>query len=112
MPTRWIRFEHAGASGFGTLDGQRVHACRGDMFGASEPTGAVLALADVTLRTPTAPSKVIGLWNNFRALGEKLNLAAPPEPLYFLKAPGSFVAGGEPIRAPAMRRAAASPGRS
>lgn len=26
-------------------------------------------------------------WNNFKALGDKLNLAVPPEPLYFVKTP-------------------------
>ena len=100
MQTRWVRYTHDGQAGFGTLDGQRVHVHRGDMFGASEPTGTVLALDAVTLRTPTAPSKVIALWNNFRALGEKLNLAVPAEPLYLLKSPNSFLATDELIRKP------------
>ena len=100
MQTRWVRFEHAGQTAHGTLAGDRVHEHRGDMFGASEPTGAVHALADVRLLTPTAPSKVIALWNNFRALGEKLNLAVPAEPLYLLKSPNSFLATAELIRQP------------
>ena len=52
-----------------------MHEWQGDMFGAREPTGMVLALAEVQLLTPGAPTKVIALWNNFHALGEKLNLA-------------------------------------
>ncbi|WP_372526077.1 fumarylacetoacetate hydrolase family protein [Piscinibacter sp.] len=100
MQQRWVRFRHADTVGFGTLDDNRVHERRGDMFGLSEPTGAVFALSGVKLLTPTEPSKVIALWNNFRALGEKLNLPVPAEPLYLLKAPNSYLATGEIIRKP------------
>ena len=74
MQQRWVRFEHAGQIAFGTLEDERVRQYRGDFFGASEPTGAEFALSDVRLLTPTEPSKVIALWNNFHALGEKLKL--------------------------------------
>jgi 2-keto-4-pentenoate hydratase/2-oxohepta-3-ene-1,7-dioic acid hydratase in catechol pathway len=98
---KWVRFEHAGKAGFGTLEGEsRVRVFRGNMFGICEPAGVVLALADVKLMTPTKPSKVIALWNNFHALGAKLNLPVPAEPLYLLKAPNSFLAHGETIRPP------------
>ena len=100
MHARWVRFEHAGQVGFGALAGDRVHAHRGDMFGDNEATGAVHALAAVKLLTPTMPSKVIALWNNFHALGEKLKLAVPAEPLYLLKSPNSFLATNETIRKP------------
>lgn len=98
---RWLRFDHAGRLGFGTLEGDRVHERQGDMFGRSEPSGAVLPLADVRLLTPCAPTKVIALWNNFHALADKMSLAPPKEPLYFLKAPNSYLDPGEPIRKPA-----------
>jgi 2-keto-4-pentenoate hydratase/2-oxohepta-3-ene-1,7-dioic acid hydratase in catechol pathway len=100
MQHRWVRFEHAGKVGFGTLDGNGVREHEGDMYGASEPTGVAFVLSDIKLLTPTAPSKVIALWNNFRALGEKLKLAVPAEPLYLLKAPNSYLAHGETIRKP------------
>ena len=100
MQQHWIRFEHAGSTGFASLVGDQVQVHRGDMFGIAEPTGIVLALADVKLLTPTAPTKVIALWNNFKALGAKLNLATPSEPLYFLKSPNSFLAPGDTIRKP------------
>jgi len=98
--TKWARFEHAGGIGFGTLEGDAVHERRGDMFGSSEPTGRVFALAGLQLLTPTEPTKVIALWNNFHALGAKLSLPVPAEPLYLLKTPNSYLAPGAPIRKP------------
>ena len=100
MQQHWVRFLHAGEVGFGTLEDERVRQWRGDMFGTPEPTDAVHALADLQLLTPTAPSKVIALWNNFHALADKLNLPVPAEPLYLLKAPNSYLASGEAIRQP------------
>jgi 2-keto-4-pentenoate hydratase/2-oxohepta-3-ene-1,7-dioic acid hydratase in catechol pathway len=100
MQTRWVRFQHAGEVGFGTLTGERVVQRRGDMFGASAPTGDSFALTEIELLTPSAPSKVIALWNNFHALGAKLNLPVPAEPLYLLKSPNSFLPSGQLIRQP------------
>lgn len=98
---RWLRFAtDGGETAFGTLDDDRVTRFGGDMFGTPAPTGQTYALADVTLLTPTQPAKMIGLWNNFGALKEKLGLSVPPEPLYFLKSPSAFAAGGETIRKP------------
>lgn len=100
MQQKWVRFARAGTVGFGTLVGDDVHEYRGDMFGDAQPTGAVFAFSRVEPLTPTQPTKVIALWNNFKALGAKLNLATPAEPLYLLKAPNSFLAAGQPIRRP------------
>ena len=100
MQQRWVRFERAGTTGFGTLVGDRVHEHVGDMFGACDPTPVAHALADVTLLCPCTPTKVIALWNNFHALAAKLGLADPEEPLYLLKAPNSWSAPGAPIAKP------------
>ena len=97
----WIRFERAGQAGFGTLRDGMIQVHEGDMFAGPRATNASVPLADVTLLTPCMPTKMIALWNNYQALAAKLNLTAPPEPLYFLKAPNSFLAGGQTIRVPA-----------
>ena len=97
----WIRFEHAGNIGFGTLHDSVIRIHEGDMFTDSHATNATAPLAEVTLLTPCVPSKMIALWNNFHALAAKLNLTPPPEPLYLLKSPNSFLAGGQDIRVPA-----------
>lgn len=99
--THWLRFDHHGKVGFGTLEGTStvvVHS--GTMFDRPQKTGERIDLGAAKLLTPTVPAKFIGLWNNFNALAEKLSLSAPPEPLYFLKGNNSFLAGGEVIRQP------------
>ena len=99
MP-HWLRFEHQGHIGFGTLADAAIAIHDGDMFDDPTPTGTTLALGDVKLLTPTVPGKMIALWNNFHALAAKLDLTPPDEPLYFLKAGTSFLATGETIRRP------------
>ena len=99
--TQWIRFEQNGATQFGTLEGDTITVHEGNMFDSPRATGQTLALKDVTLRTPTEPTKIVALWNNFHALAQKLKLSAPPEPLYLIKSAGSALAGGETIRRPA-----------
>jgi len=99
--TRWIRFEHEGRAQFGTLEGDTIRVHEGDMFASPRATGTTVALAAVKLLTPCVPTKMVALWNNYRALAEKLGQAVPPEPLWFLKANSSFHPGGQPIRVPA-----------
>jgi 2-keto-4-pentenoate hydratase/2-oxohepta-3-ene-1,7-dioic acid hydratase in catechol pathway len=97
----WIRFEHQGRAGFGVLENDSIRIHTGDMYAGAQATGATVALAAVKVLTPTQPSKMVALWNNFHALAAKLGNPVPPEPLYFLKGNNSFLAHGETIRAPA-----------
>jgi 2-keto-4-pentenoate hydratase/2-oxohepta-3-ene-1,7-dioic acid hydratase in catechol pathway len=103
--TRWVRFRHRdGGTGFGVLEGSRLALYEGEFFARPQPTGVALAVDEVTLLAPCAPSKIIALWNNFHALAAKLGKAAPPHPLFLIK-PGSCVAGpGEAIRRPRSYR--------
>ena len=97
---KWLRFEHRGRASFGQLDGESVVVFEGDMFGDKKPTGEIVPLSGIKWLTPSAPSKMIGLWNNFRAVAEKNGWAVPAEPLYFIKAANSYRAHGEAILAP------------
>jgi 2-keto-4-pentenoate hydratase/2-oxohepta-3-ene-1,7-dioic acid hydratase in catechol pathway len=99
MP-HWLRFQHGNSTGFGMLEGDAIAMHSGNLFDTPHPTGERIALADVTLLTPCAPTKMVAMWNNFHALAAKLNQAIPPEPLYFLKANSSFHQHGAPIRVP------------
>jgi 2-keto-4-pentenoate hydratase/2-oxohepta-3-ene-1,7-dioic acid hydratase in catechol pathway len=98
---KWLRYRHLGTIGDGTLeDGGRIRVQHGSPFDAPQPGLETLALADVELLAPCVPGKMIGLWNNFRAAADKNGWAAPAEPLYFLKSPGSAVGHGQPIPVP------------
>lgn len=98
--TRWVRFRHDGAEGFGTLQDDQVLEHRGDFFGSNAPTGRSLPMRQVQLLMPVRPSKVIALWNNFGELRAKLQLARPEEPLYLLKSPNSWSGPGDAIPLP------------
>jgi 2-keto-4-pentenoate hydratase/2-oxohepta-3-ene-1,7-dioic acid hydratase in catechol pathway len=97
---RWIRFLHNDVVGFGTLAGDDIQVFEGDLFAQPRPTGKTLQLPDVKLLRPTEPGKVIALYNNFRPWLDKLKVAAPAEPLYFLKAPNAYLNPGETIPRP------------
>ncbi|MCK8786944.1 fumarylacetoacetate hydrolase family protein [Roseomonas sp. NAR14] len=88
----WVRYERDGEAGFGSLEGDSVRPHAGDLFDAPTPAGPSLPLASLRLLPPVRPGKIVGLWNNFRALAAKLGAAEPEVPLYFLKAPGSLLA--------------------
>jgi 2-keto-4-pentenoate hydratase/2-oxohepta-3-ene-1,7-dioic acid hydratase in catechol pathway len=101
MSVRWVRFLEGGQEGFGTLgEGNTIAVHDGDMFAGSTATGRKLPLQAIRVLPPTSPSKMIGLWNNFHALAEKLNQVRPKHPLYFLKANTSFCGPDEVIRRP------------
>jgi len=97
----WLRFEHDGRTGFGTLEGDTIRVHSGNMFDAPSPTGTTIARSAATILIPTVPSKMVALVDNYHALVSKLGHGVPAEPLYFLKGNSSFLADGGTIRAPA-----------
>jgi len=94
------RIELAGRPRVGVLDGETIRLHEGTIFEPGAATGEEVAAADARWLTPTEPTKMVALWNNFRAAAEKNGWAIPAEPLTFLKAPNSFAAHGHPIPAP------------
>ena len=102
MIRHWIRFLHLDTVRFGTIEGDKIRVFKGDMFDSPRRTDIAIRLSEATLLTPVVPGKVLAMWNNFHALGRKLGLAPPPEPLYLMKPPTSYLAPGGTIRAPRM----------
>lgn len=100
MSQSWVRFRHQDGTHFGVIDGDQIRHYEGTMFADPRATEQRSLIADVKLLMPVTPTKVVAMWNNFRALGQKLNLAIPPEPLYFLKTPNSYLDPEEIIRKP------------
>ncbi len=96
----WVRFREGGTERFGTIEGARVRAWEGTPFDDPQPGERTVPLAQVELLTPVQPSKVIALWNNFKALDEKLELPVPAEPLCLVKTPNTWLAPGGTILHP------------
>jgi 2-keto-4-pentenoate hydratase/2-oxohepta-3-ene-1,7-dioic acid hydratase in catechol pathway len=96
----WARVNFDGRECFGTIDGDSLRLHAGSMSANPQSTGESIPLRTAKFLTPTTPSKMVALVDNYRALVAKLNHAVPAEPLYFLKANNSFLAGGDAIRAP------------
>ena len=97
----WIRFDHAGRTQFGMLQGDRISVHEGDVFSAPRASGLALSVSDVEPLAPVVPGKIVALANNFHALVAKLGIAVPSEPLWFFKSPTSLAAPGQSIRMPA-----------
>jgi len=100
MIQHWIRFLHLDTVRFGTIEGDKIRVFKGDMFDSPRRTDIAINLAEATLLTPVVPGKVLALWNNYHALGRKLGLAPPSEPLYLMKPPNTYLAPGATIRKP------------
>ncbi len=100
MGQHWVRFLHADAVHFGLLEGDTIQGYEGDMFTNPTLSNQVFDLHNVKLLMPTTPSKILAMWNNFAAMGKKLNLSVPAEPLYLIKAPNSYLNPDEVIRQP------------
>ena len=95
-----IRFQHLDTIRFGTLEGDKIRIFKGDMFDSPRRTDMAVNLNEVEVLTPSVPGKVLAMWNNFHALGQKLGLAPPAEPLYLMKPSTSYLAPGGTIRKP------------
>ena len=98
--TLWARIEHEGRAHFGAVDGDLIRLHEGTTFDPGPATGEAVVAADAHWLTPTEPTKMVALWNNFRAAADKNGWAIPAEPLTFLKAPNSFAAHGQAIAVP------------
>jgi len=99
MP-KWVRVAHLGREYIGKIEGETVRVHSGSMFSAPEATSQAIPLSAAKLLTPTTPSKMIVLVDNFRALVAKLGHEIPSDPLYSLKGSNSFLAHGETVRTP------------
>jgi 2-keto-4-pentenoate hydratase/2-oxohepta-3-ene-1,7-dioic acid hydratase in catechol pathway len=83
----------APASACSTALSIRVH--EGDLFERPLATGRSRRSAmPSTDDAGAVPGKVLAVWNNFRALIEKMSLRVPAEPLYFIKSPNAYLDPG------------------
>jgi 2-keto-4-pentenoate hydratase/2-oxohepta-3-ene-1,7-dioic acid hydratase in catechol pathway len=88
--------ETAGAA-FGLIEGEQVRELSAAPWGKWSPTGRSFRLADVRLRTPVAPGKIVAVGRNYAAHAAELGNEIPKEPLIFLKPPSGLIGTDEPI---------------
>ena len=65
--TKYVRYEHDGATSYGILEGETIHQLDGNVFESPERTGSTVALGDVTLLPPSEPKKVVAAGLNYRS---------------------------------------------
>lgn len=79
---RIVRFQRAGSTGFGLLDGDTIQPLQGTLF-SYKPAGARVKLADVRLLCPCEPGKILAVGLNYKShIG---NRPAPTRPELFYK---------------------------
>ena len=98
---RIVRFDEAGRTPFGELDGEVIHELDGEPYAAVRRTGRSVPRQAVRLRCPVVPSKVIGIGLNYRDHAVEHHTELPKEPLMFLKAPSALVGPEDSIMLPA-----------
>ena len=65
--TKYVRFEYEGNVSYGILEGETIHAIRGDVFEWVERTGETISLGEVKLLPPSAPKKVVAIGLNYES---------------------------------------------
>jgi len=98
---KWLRCRTDGSDSWALLEGDKAVLVEGSPFGEHRPTARRLPLAGLEWLTPSRPTKMLALWNNFGAAAAKNGWTRPAEPLWFLKSANSFAAHGTVIPEPA-----------
>lgn len=107
---RIVRYSSAGEVSFGILTettpepGQQAEAVvaplLGHPYGALQPAGPPIRLADVRLLAPVLPSKVVGIGRNYADHAREMGGDVPEVPIVFLKPSTSVVGPGDAIAHP------------
>jgi len=95
--TKYVCYQHQGATNYGILDGQTVRELAGSIFESPRETGKTLSLSDVKLLIPTEPSKILAVGMNYASHLSSDSDAPPP---LFAKFPSSLIAHGDPLVIP------------
>lgn len=96
----YLRYELHGEAGYGWLDGERVGAITGDLFGTHARVGFVGDLSRVKLLPPTMPSKIITLSRNYDSRIAALGVETSDVPIFFFKPPNTLIGADAAIVLP------------
>jgi 2-keto-4-pentenoate hydratase/2-oxohepta-3-ene-1,7-dioic acid hydratase in catechol pathway len=97
----YVRYDKNDEVRYGWLDGERVGAVTGDVFGSFKRESVVASLHEVKLLPPVLPSKIIAVSQNYEARAAEQGLSRPDIPPLFLKPPSAVIGpGGEIVLPP------------
>lgn len=91
------RYETAGWSGWGLLEGDELRRIAGSPFDGLATTGETDSLAAVRLLAPVVSPRVFGVGFNYVAHIAELGAATPEFPLIFMKPTNTVIGPGAPI---------------
>ena len=99
---KWARFIFKGDIKFGKVsdDESSIVIYEGDLFNSPISLKETVKISDIELTSPCEPSKMIALWNNYKALADEKGLSYPEKPLYIFKSPTSFAGPNDHIDHP------------
>jgi 2-keto-4-pentenoate hydratase/2-oxohepta-3-ene-1,7-dioic acid hydratase in catechol pathway len=105
----YCRFEHAGRTAYGVVEGDHVTPIDGDLFGDNKPAGKPIPVADVRLLAPVEPRVILAAAVNYQShvpSGSAVlkDDGAPKIPQLFLKANSSLIGPEDTILLPAEAR--------
>jgi 2-keto-4-pentenoate hydratase/2-oxohepta-3-ene-1,7-dioic acid hydratase in catechol pathway len=102
---RIVRFQRAGWTGYGILEGEKISVLRGAPYdGLGNTTGEIMSLPEVTLLAPCEPTKIVALGLNYRDHAAEFGHPLPEEPLLFMKPASAVIGPDEDIVYPSMSR--------
>jgi 2-keto-4-pentenoate hydratase/2-oxohepta-3-ene-1,7-dioic acid hydratase in catechol pathway len=97
-----VRYKVGNDIKYGILSGEEISEITGDIFNEFKEEGRVYLLGEVTLLSPTEPTKVVAVGLNYKEHAKELGMELPKGPLIFLKPKSSVIASGENIIYPEM----------
>ena len=102
---RFARFKHNNRIGYGILQDGGLEEISTTPFLPWEETGVSYDLSDVTLLSPSVPSKVIGIALNYRDHVEEMGKPIPEYPQFFYKPSTSVTGpGGTVVKPPGCKQ--------
>lgn len=100
-PVQYARFQKGDAVSYGVVEGDRIRAVDGDLFGTWKRTEVTHPISEVKLLVPTVPTQVLALAGNYKSHLKDAEIPAKfriPQP--FFKSPSCLVPHGGEIVLP------------
>ncbi len=96
----YLRYEKNNEVRYGWLDGVRVGAVTGDVFGSFKRENVVAELPEVKILPPVTPGKIIAVGHNYESRAAEQGAPRPDIPLLSLKPPSAVIGPGGDILLP------------